>query len=607
MLKYYEDHNMVQRINNLYMHHPDMTNEDVRAELEKWDRDQGRTMDHSEKYLRRRGGKNHWSPTLRNAGILCRYWRLRKMTRHRNDYHNTFQRLLQIARQHEPAFEFPHFQVELSNDDIALHHKAARRNFRDIQQASLELRHKSYTDLLIKYENDNNPNTQHESKRRAKIVKTTMRSEEIRATFQKIRLSVKQSPSSQGGLKSIMVPLSPGNNTQVPSTETYNYLNTTPEADVRWETILDREEIERHLLDFNRNSFRAAATTPCGHGTVVDAITFTATSKAAREFLHGTIPPEWYEDNTLLHEFLQSFFAPPDILEQQPILTTLTTDDVTKGFRKWKESTATSPSGRHLGHYKAIIQNDTLLECLVQFLTIATQRGISISRWQEAVNVLIKKDPGAPKINRLRIIHLFEADFNLLLKIYWGSRLVWRAKDMNMLNPGQHGSVPGRTAMELVMLNQLSNDICRSAKINIIRFDNDASACYDRILVHLGMMAARRCGMPENALLVHAGTLQHMRYRVKTTYGLSEDSPLYGTGQGSGASPAIWLTLVVILMNTLERIVRARITFHSPDSAYRHDRARHHPLFNQVPRHHNIVVTNGQGRVPILLLDVEKL
>jgi hypothetical protein len=41
------------------------------------------------------------------------------------------------------------------------------------------------------------------------------------------------------------------------------------------------------------------------------------------------------------------------------------------------------------------------------------------------------------------------------------------------------------------MLNQISNDICRTNKVNIIRFDNDASACYDRILVHLGMVAKR--------------------------------------------------------------------------------------------------------------------
>ena len=174
---------------------------------------------------------------------------------------------------------------------------------------------------------------------------------------------------------------------------------------------------------------------------------------------------------------------------------------------------------------------------------------------------MLEKDAGQPKINRLRIIHLFEADYNFILKLLWGSRLVRRAAQRGLLNNGQYGSVPGKTA--IVLLQQISNDICRTQKINIIRFENDASACYDRILVHLGLMAARRCGMPENALSVHGETLQQMKYKVKTAYGISDEwyqgtipEPLFGTGQGSGASPAVWLTLVVILMNTLARLIQ---------------------------------------------------
>ena len=73
------------------------------------------------------------------------------------------------------------------------------------------------------------------------------------------------------------------------------------------------------------------------------------------------------------------------------------------------------------------------------------------------------------------------------------------------------------------------------------------------------MLAARRCGMPDHAIQTHAEALLFMRYTVKTVHGVSEDSyqgtpfePLFGTGQGSGASPAAWLTLVVLLMNTLD-------------------------------------------------------
>ena len=220
-----------------------------------------------------------------------------------------------------------------------------------------------------------------------------------------------------------------------------------------------------------------------------------------------------------------------------------------------------------------------MLDCLAKFLDIAVTRGISIPRWQQAVNVMIEKDKGDPKINRLRIIHLFEADYNLFLKLTWGSRLVRRAVQMNLLNSGQHGSTPGKTTMEPVMLTQLTADMCRLLKSNYARFDNDASACFDRIIVALGMLAARRCGMPVNAVRSHAQSLELMRYMVKTVYGVSETSytgtpfaPLFGTGQGSGASPAVWLTLVVVLLNTLERVTPLRMGFRSADGVNIHSR-----------------------------------
>jgi hypothetical protein len=35
----------------------------------------------------------------------------------------------------------------------------------------------------------------------------------------------------------------------------------------------------------------------------------------------------------------------------------------------------------------------------------------------------------------------------------------------------------------------------------------------------------------------------------------------FGTGQGSGASPSLWLTLIVILMNTIDRLTPERMHF----------------------------------------------
>ncbi|KAI2505070.1 hypothetical protein MHU86_9346 [Fragilaria crotonensis] len=215
-------------------------------------------------------------------------------------------------------------------------------------------------------------------------------------------------------------------------------------------------------------------------------------------------------------------------------------------FTKWKETTSTSPSGRHLGHYKAIIKESTLLTCLRQFLHVTVQSGLTLRRWCNAVNILIEKDPGRPKLTRLRIIHLFEADINLFLKLIWGSRLVKRAVSLNLLNDGQHGSTPRKKAIDPIMLTQLTTDLCRILKHNLARFDNDASACYDRIIVALGMLAARRCGMPETAVQTHADSLKLMKYTVKTVHGISE-SNYHGT--------------------TFERM-----SFQSPDSSQRHAR-----------------------------------
>jgi hypothetical protein len=192
---------------------------------------------------------------------------------------------------------------------------------------------------------------------------------------------------------------------------------------------------------------------------------------------------------------------------------------------------------------------------------------------------MIEKDPGRPKINRLRIIHLFEADLNFNLKLMWGHRLVRRAVELDLLQNGQHGSIPGRTTLDPIMLTQLSTDISRVQKINMIRFDNDASACYDRIIVALGMLAARRCRMPENAIQTHATALEWMKYKVRTLYGVSEDNysgtvfePLFGTGQGSGASPSVWLTLVVILLHTLDRLIPERMIFPTPNGQITYSR-----------------------------------
>ena len=400
MNDYYEQHNMVRRITRLHRTHHKYDDSTLQRKLEKWDRDQGRAMKHAENALGSvRLKKHYWSPVLRNAGILCRYWniRIKEKTEHRN-MSDSITRLQTMIQQRNPSFSFPSQNEDLPTKVMMENWKHAKQALKKLQKESRELRYRCYNELLEAYEYDSyNP----ESKRKAKIVKSTIRTEKCREMYRQIRLSVKPIEENAGGIKSILLPAPASRATEdqtnpIHLNDTYKWLAANPGGPARWQMEIDRTSVERHLLNYNRASFRAASASPCGAGPILNDLTFSTLSPAGKDLLHGMFPPSWHGDDELLREFFESFSAPPDIHSSKFIPTRVTEDDVKRGFGRWREATSTSPSGRHLGHYRAIIQNETLLYCLSTFMDIIVQRGISITRWQHAINVMLEKDAGRP-------------------------------------------------------------------------------------------------------------------------------------------------------------------------------------------------------------------
>jgi hypothetical protein len=75
------------------------------------------------------------------------------------------------------------------------------------------------------------------------------------------------------------------------------------------------------------------------------------------------------------------------------------------------------------------------------------------------------------------------------------------------------------------------------------------------------MMVSQYYGVPIEAASMQAETLQKMLFRIRTAirdsknyYSHSTQTPIHGTGQGSCASPAIWLLVNSLLIDCLFKL-----------------------------------------------------
>ncbi|KAG7357612.1 hypothetical protein IV203_002300 [Nitzschia inconspicua] len=185
---------------------------------------------------------------------------------------------------------------------------------------------------------------------------------------------------------------------------------------------------------------------------------------------------------------------------------------------------------------------------------------------------MIQKELGNTKVHRLRVIHLYEADFNLLLGVKW-RQLTQHCIDSNLLNPWQFGGLPGRDATTPVFLEELQWEISRASRRSLLRMDFDATSCYDRIIPNIANLAGRSFGQHRALCFLHAKFREDAQYILKTKLGLSEEAyshcelhPIFGTGQGSANSPVIWVLISSRLFDAHTTKANGA-TFLSPDGS----------------------------------------
>ena len=140
--------------------------------------------------------------------------------------------------------------------------------------------------------------------------------------------------------------------------------------------------------------------------------------------------------------YLQAFRRPDNIEE---LSTSISTETFISGIKGWSERTSTSPSHRHLGHYKCIITDESLASFHALLLQLPVQYGFSPRRWQQSACPLIEKDAGEPRLQRFCTIHILEADYQLFLKLLFAKRMQSAAETANALHLDQSGCRKRRT------------------------------------------------------------------------------------------------------------------------------------------------------------------
>jgi hypothetical protein len=185
---------------------------------------------------------------------------------------------------------------------------------------------------------------------------------------------------------------------------------------------------------------------------------------------------------------------------------------------------------------------------------IALTHGYVWDRWKGIVSVMIEKKPGLFLLEKLCTIHLYEADYNWTLGLVFGHRMVHEAERQGHLNESQWGSRPGRSTEEALIHKILSYEISRSTRTPLGALDNDAKACYDRIVMLFALTLCQKHGVPLSACKLSAHALLSAEYSIKTGFGISKgtyssttNQPTHGPGQGSQQASALCMLVSCLL------------------------------------------------------------
>ena len=96
-------------------------------------------------------------------------------------------------------------------------------------------------------------------------------------------------------------------------------------------------------------------------------------------------------------------------------------------------------------------------------------------------------------------IHIIEADLQFLTKKVYAQRMMHNAKGKQLITDEQYGGRKNRQSLSLVINKLLFYNLVHQTVSKAAFMDDDARACYDRIIPHIATVEARKWGVSHKA------------------------------------------------------------------------------------------------------------
>eukprot|EP00956_Cyclotella_meneghiniana_P001079 scaffold1265_cov38-Cyclotella_meneghiniana.AAC.6 len=215
-----------------------------------------------------------------------------------------------------------------------------------------------------------------------------------------------------------------------------------------------QEDIERVVREEAQSRFSAAALSSFCQGLLGEQLGYLSDMTIAASILDG------------------SYEIPPDTRQD------ISPDEFSAYWRRVRESTSSSYSGVHFGHYVVAGTSERFANFFAKKISLTMRSGWAPSRWGIGLTVLLEKIAGLALVNKTRAILLMEGDYNMHNRVIFGDRMMSIAHEHDLIPDDQYAEKES-DGQDGAFMKRMVYDFSRLMKIALGVVSEDASNCYD--------------------------------------------------------------------------------------------------------------------------------